>query len=39
MVVSPSLSGASEILNDMADIRQYEHGFTMNCSVVFAASS
>jgi hypothetical protein len=30
---------ASEILNDMADIRQYEHGFTMNCRVVFAASS
>ena len=27
---------ASEILNDMADIREYEHGFTMNCNVVYA---
>ena len=30
---------ASAILGDMAKVRQYEHGFTMNCSVVSAAES
>ena len=29
---------ASAILNDMVSIRTYEHGFTMNCSMVFAAT-
>ncbi len=30
---------ASAILGDMAKVRQYEHGFTMNCRVVYAAES
>ena len=30
---------ASAILGDMAQVRQYEHGFTMNCRVVYAAES
>ena len=30
---------ASAILDDMAQVRQYEHGFTMNCRVVYAAES
>ena len=30
---------ASVILGDMAKVRQYEHGFTMNCRVVYAAES
>ena len=30
---------ASAILGDMAKVRQYEHGFTMNCSVAYAAES
>ncbi len=30
---------ASAILGDMAKVRQYEHGFTMNCRVVHAAES
>ena len=30
---------ASAILGDMAKVRRYEHGFTMNCRVVYAAES
>ena len=30
---------ASTILGDMAQIRSYDHGFTMNCEVVHAAAS
>ena len=30
---------ASAILGDMAKVRQYDHGFTMNCRVVYAAES
>ena len=30
---------ASAILGDMAKVRQYEHGFTMNCRAVYAAES
>jgi hypothetical protein len=30
---------AATILGDMAKIRRYEHGFTMNCEVVYAAES
>ena len=30
---------ASTILGDMAKVRNYEHGFTMNCRVVYAAES
>ena len=30
---------ASTILGDMAKIRRYDHGFTMNCEVVHAAAS
>ena len=30
---------ASSILGDMAKIRRYDHGFTMNCEVVHAAAS
>jgi len=30
---------ASKILGDMAKIRRYDHGFTMNCEVVHAAAS
>ena len=30
---------ASAIMGDMAKVRQYEHGFTMNCRVVYAAES
>ena len=30
---------ASTILSDMAKVRHYEHGFTMNCRVVHAAES
>ena len=30
---------ASAILGDMAKVRNYEHGFTMNCRVVYAAES
>ena len=29
---------AAAILGDMAKIRHYEHGFTMNCRVVYAAA-
>ena len=29
----------SAILGYMAKVRQYEHGFTMNCRVVYAAQS
>ena len=30
---------AATILDDMAKIRRYDHGFTMNCQVVYAAES
>ena len=30
---------ASAIFGDMAEVRQYEHGFTMNCRVVYTAQS
>ena len=30
---------ASAILGDMAKVKQYDHGFTMNCRVVYAAES
>ena len=30
---------AATILGDMAKIRRYDHGFTMNCEVVYAAES
>jgi len=30
---------AATILGDMASIRRYDHGFTMNCEVVYAAES
>ena len=30
---------ASAILGNMAKVRHYEHGFTMNCSVVYATES
>jgi hypothetical protein len=30
---------ASSILGDMAKVRQYEHGFTMNCRGVSATES
>ena len=30
---------AVAILGDMAKARQYQHGFTMNCRVVYAAES
>ena len=30
---------ASAMLGDMAKVRNYEHGFTMNCRVVYAAES
>ena len=30
---------ASAIMSDMAKVRQYEHGFTMNCRVVYVAES
>ena len=30
---------ASAIMGDMAKVRQYEHGFTMNCRVVYATES
>ena len=29
----------SAILGDMAKVKQYEHGFTMNCRVIYAAES
>jgi hypothetical protein len=30
---------AATILGDMAKIRRYDHGFTMNCEVVYAVES
>ena len=30
---------AAAIPGDMAKVRQYEHGLTMNCRVVYAAES
>jgi len=39
MLDAPESDGASAILGDMAKVRRYEQGFTMNCRVVYAAES